>query len=262
MANADWVVSVNVVLVNDVNAIDTKGVRSHAWSVDVELGQICSSRPCRNHGRDRDTGEEALKGVASKINLLDTAVAIASRSLGIGVQYGPRNFSAFFVSFTQTHNIQHSTTHAYGFPSPPHSGVPLPCIPLLLSPPCLAIMSHHNTCPNNKDKHPGMVDLSLQRRTQTQRRVENELSAEDKEAREEARKAGILCLGKAEQRSTEKMKSLMAIGSRPKACMVTSASSAMDSTSKCICEWSMGEDLRIKKRGTEASVDSKEDTPR
>jgi hypothetical protein len=116
MANADWVVSVNVVLVNDVNAIDTKGVRSHAWSVDVELGQICSSRPCRNHGRDRDTGEEALKGVASKINLMDTAVAIASGSSGIAVLYGPRNFSAFFVSFTQTHNIQQPTLT--GFPLP------------------------------------------------------------------------------------------------------------------------------------------------
>jgi hypothetical protein len=110
MVNTD-----RVVLVNDVNAVDAKGVRSHAWSVDVELGQTCSSRPCCNHGRDRDTGE-ALKGVASKINLMDTAVAIASGSSGIAVLYGPRNFSAFFVSFTQTHNIQQPTLT--GFPLP------------------------------------------------------------------------------------------------------------------------------------------------
>jgi hypothetical protein len=55
-------------------------------------------------------------------------------------------------------------------------------------------MNRHNTRPNNKDKHPGMVDLSLQRRTQTQRKVENKISAEDKQAREEARKAGVKIL--------------------------------------------------------------------
>jgi hypothetical protein len=72
-------------------------------------------------------------------------------------------------------------------------------------------MSHHNTHPNNKDKHPGMVDLSPQRRTQTQRKVENEISAEDKQAREEARKAGICHLAEAEQRNAEKMESLTVI---------------------------------------------------
>lgn len=77
-------------------------------------------------------------------------------------------------------------------------------------------MSRPNTRPNNKDKHPGMVDLSPPRRTQTHKRVENERSTEEKLASEEARQTGIRHLAQVEERTSKTHKALMA-GSGPRA---------------------------------------------
>lgn len=43
-------------------------------------------------------------------------------------------------------------------------------------------MSRMNTRPNNRDKHPGVVDLSPQRRTHVQKSTDDGKSAEDKQA--------------------------------------------------------------------------------
>ncbi|KAN0129925.1 hypothetical protein V8E53_012251 [Lactarius tabidus] len=48
-----------------------------------------------------------------------------------------------------------------------------------------------NTRPSNKDKHPGIVDLSPQRHTHAQKKADDEKSEEDKLAREADRQAGI-----------------------------------------------------------------------
>ena len=94
-------------------------------------------------------------------------------------------------------------------------------------------MSRINTRPKNRDQHPGIVDLSPQRRTQAHKRVDDERSAEDKQAREEARKAGIRRLAEVEERNAEKLK-MMATGPKPRPRMVTSASNATDFTGKCM----------------------------
>jgi len=52
-------------------------------------------------------------------------------------------------------------------------------------------MSHPNTHLNNRDKHPGVVDLSPQRCTQSQKRADNEKTKEEKQAGEEVHKAWI-----------------------------------------------------------------------
>jgi hypothetical protein len=77
-------------------------------------------------------------------------------------------------------------------------------------------MSRLQTRANNKDKHPGVVDLSPQRRTQTKKRVDDERTVEEKQFREEARKATIRRLAEIEQQSTQKVKALMAPGSGPR----------------------------------------------
>lgn len=61
-----------------------------------------------------------------------------------------------------------------------------------------------------------MVDLSPQRRTQAHKRVDDELSAEEKQAREEARSAGIRHLAEVEGRTTQKLKTVMAPGPGPR----------------------------------------------
>jgi hypothetical protein len=77
-------------------------------------------------------------------------------------------------------------------------------------------MSRLQTCANNKDKHPGVVDLSPQRRTHTQKKADDERAAEEKQAREVARMATIRHLADIEQHTIKKFKSLMAPGSGPR----------------------------------------------
>jgi hypothetical protein len=55
-----------------------------------------------------------------------------------------------------------------------------------------------NTRPSNKDKHPGIVDLSPQRHTHAQKKADDEKSEEDKLAREADRQAGIQHLANVE----------------------------------------------------------------
>jgi hypothetical protein len=89
---------------------------------------------------------------------------------------------------------------------------PLACSPLV-------IMARISTRANNKDKHPGVVDLSPQRRTHTQKRADDEKAVEEKQAKEDARKAGIRQLANVEERAMQKLKALMAPGSGPRASM-------------------------------------------
>ena len=77
-------------------------------------------------------------------------------------------------------------------------------------------MSRPNTRPNNKDKHPGRVDLSPQRRTQSQKRADDEKSMEEKQAREEHHKAGVRQIAEVEERTTQRLKALMAQGAGPR----------------------------------------------
>lgn len=77
-------------------------------------------------------------------------------------------------------------------------------------------MSRMNTRPNNRDKHPGVVDLSPQRRTHVQKSADDGKSAEDKQAREEARKASIRHLAEVEERTMQRFDALMAQGSGPR----------------------------------------------
>jgi hypothetical protein len=74
-----------------------------------------------------------------------------------------------------------------------------------------------NTRPNNKDKHPRRVDLSPQRRTQTQKRSDDAKSAEEKQAQEEVRQAGIRQLAEVEERTTQRLRALLASGAGPRA---------------------------------------------
>ncbi len=76
-------------------------------------------------------------------------------------------------------------------------------------------MSRPNTRPNNKDKHPGRVDLSPQRRTQSQKRADDEKSMEEKQAREEHHKAGVRQIAEVEECTTQRLKALMAQGAGP-----------------------------------------------
>jgi hypothetical protein len=84
-------------------------------------------------------------------------------------------------------------------------------------------MNRLTTRTNNKDKHPGIVDLSPQRRTHTQKKADDEKAAEDKEAREGAHRAGVRQLAEVERRAMQKLKALMTPGTRPRASGQTSA---------------------------------------
>jgi hypothetical protein len=99
-------------------------------------------------------------------------------------------------------------THACVFPFT-HS--PSCVFPLLRAAPAssLIIMSPLTTRPNNKNKHPGIVDLSPQRRTHTQKRADDETAAEEKQAKRDAHKAGIRRLAAAEEHAMQKMKAVM-----------------------------------------------------
>ncbi|KAH9046393.1 hypothetical protein EDB83DRAFT_2317717 [Lactarius deliciosus] len=87
-------------------------------------------------------------------------------------------------------------------------------------------MNHLSTRAANKDKHPGVVDLSPQRRTHEQKKANDEKAAEDKQAREEARKAGIRKLAGVEERGRQKLNTLMGPGPRPRARLVTGSNMA------------------------------------
>ena len=66
-------------------------------------------------------------------------------------------------------------------------------------------MSHLNTHPNNKNKHPGIVDLSPQRRTPIQKKADNTKAMEEKQAREGTHKAGVRQLANVEQCAMQKL---------------------------------------------------------
>jgi hypothetical protein len=72
-----------------------------------------------------------------------------------------------------------------------------------------------NTRAENKNKHPGVVDLSPQRRTHAQKRADDKKSEEEKQAREAVRQAGIQHLAKVEEQTAQKMKMLMGPGPKP-----------------------------------------------
>ncbi|KAI9438746.1 hypothetical protein H4582DRAFT_2076372 [Lactarius indigo] len=78
-------------------------------------------------------------------------------------------------------------------------------------------MSRLNTRPSNKNKHPGVVDLSPQRRTHGQKKADEEKTAEEKQAREETRKAGIRRLAEVEERDKQTLNTLMGPGPGPRA---------------------------------------------
>ncbi|KAN0130534.1 hypothetical protein V8E53_009217 [Lactarius tabidus] len=80
------------------------------------------------------------------------------------------------------------------------------------------------TRPDNKNKRPGLVDLSPQRRTHAQKRADDEKFTEDKQAREDIRREGIRRIAEVEERTAQKMKSLGAAGPKPRARMVTATS--------------------------------------
>jgi hypothetical protein len=80
------------------------------------------------------------------------------------------------------------------------------------------------TRPDNKNKHPGLVDLSPQRRTHAQKRADDEKFTEDKQAREDIFREGIRCIAEVEERTAQKMKSLGVAGPKPRARMVTATS--------------------------------------
>jgi hypothetical protein len=99
-------------------------------------------------------------------------------------------FSAFwFDTYFNTHPIFNSP-RSQGFFPLLHMRVPPACFPLLIYS-YFVIMSQPNTQPNNKDKHPGVIDLSPQRCTPAHKRVDDEKAAEEKQAREDVYKAGI-----------------------------------------------------------------------
>lgn len=77
-------------------------------------------------------------------------------------------------------------------------------------------MSRINTRASNKDKHPGEVDLSPQRRTNAPKKASDNISAEERQAQEESRKAVIRRLAEVEARSTQKQKTLMGPGPGPR----------------------------------------------
>lgn len=65
--------------------------------------------------------------------------------------------------------------------------------------PCLVIVSHPNTCPDNKNKGPDIVDLCLQRHKST----------EDRQVTEESCLKGFCNIAKAEEHNKENVKTLM-----------------------------------------------------
>jgi hypothetical protein len=77
-------------------------------------------------------------------------------------------------------------------------------------------MNRLQTRPNNKNKHPGIVDLSPQRRTPAQKRADDEKTAEEKQAQEDARKVGIRHLAEVEERTMQRLKAMMASGPGPR----------------------------------------------
>ncbi|KAH9020127.1 hypothetical protein EDB85DRAFT_1896313 [Lactarius pseudohatsudake] len=87
-------------------------------------------------------------------------------------------------------------------------------------------MSHLGTRATNKDKHPGVVDLGPQRRTHEQKKADNEKTAEDKQAREETRKAGIRKLTGVEERDRQRLNTLMGPSPRPRPRPVTGSNMA------------------------------------
>jgi hypothetical protein len=82
-------------------------------------------------------------------------------------------------------------------------------------------MSCITTHASNKDKHPGIVDVSPTRCAPVCKKVDNQESAEEKQAREEAHRAGICHIAKVEECNAEKLKALMASGPKPWPQMVT-----------------------------------------
>ena len=78
---------------------------------------------------------------------------------------------------------------------------------------------------SNKDKHPGIVDLSPQRRTQAQKKADDEKTMEEKQAQQTAHKAGIHQLAKVEEHTTEKLRVILALGPGPQ--VVVNKSSAV-----------------------------------
>ncbi|KAH9016476.1 hypothetical protein EDB84DRAFT_1443109 [Lactarius hengduanensis] len=74
-----------------------------------------------------------------------------------------------------------------------------------------------NTRAGNKDKHPGRVDLGPPRRTPDQKRTDDRRIAEEKEAREDHRKAGVRQLAEVEQRDMQRVNTLMGPGPGPQA---------------------------------------------
>lgn len=82
--------------------------------------------------------------------------------------------------------------------------------------PCPVVMSRMTTRPANKDKHPGEVDVSPQRRTTTQKRVADNVSAEERQVREETRKNTIRQLAEVEECTSQRLKALMAQGPGPR----------------------------------------------
>ncbi|KAI9432031.1 hypothetical protein H4582DRAFT_2062213 [Lactarius indigo] len=67
------------------------------------------------------------------------------------------------------------------------------------------------------NKHPGVVDLSPQRRTHGQKKADEEKTAEEKQAREETRKAGIRRLAEVEEHDKQTLNTLMGPGPGPRA---------------------------------------------
>jgi hypothetical protein len=59
------------------------------------------------------------------------------------------------------------------------------------------------TRPDNKNKHPRLVDLSPQRHTHAQKRADDEKFTEDKQAREDICREGIGCISKVEERTAQ-----------------------------------------------------------
>ncbi|KAF8267185.1 hypothetical protein EI94DRAFT_1701211 [Lactarius quietus] len=107
----------------------------------------------------------------------------------------------------------------------------LSCFPLLCIP-CPVIMSCLNTCASNKDKHPGMVDMSPPRHAPapSRKKVIDEQTPEDKLAREESCMAGIGKLAEIEEHNAQKLKTLMAPGLKPWPWMVMVVSKTAIST--------------------------------
>jgi hypothetical protein len=77
-------------------------------------------------------------------------------------------------------------------------------------------MSRPNTRPKNKDMHPGIVDLSPQRRMHAQKKANDDRSTEERQAREEAHKLSIRHLAEVEERTTQRHNMVMAPGSGPR----------------------------------------------